>query len=93
MTISDDERQKTKIETLESKQKELVSLQENMEKMISDKINQYSTKFLADLEKIMKNSSKNVQMKIKQGDLKLFKEIAENDDEFEKMKLSYQGKN
>jgi hypothetical protein len=93
LTISDEERQKIKIETLESKQQDLEELKENMENIISEKIKQQSTKLLKDLEKIMENSSKRVQMRMERGDLKLFKEISENDVEFEKMKLSYQGKN
>jgi len=93
LTIDSTERQKTKIETLESKQAELENLQEHMENIISEKIKHQSTKLLKDLEKIMENSSKKVQMKMERGDLKLFKGMSKNGAEFEKMKSSYHNKN
>ena len=90
-------KEKSKLEEEKMKygnlEKDFESLKDNMENIISEKINQYSSKFVKDLEKIMENSSKKVQMKMERGDLKLFKEIAENDEEFEKMKSSYHNKN
>ena len=73
--------------------KELEYIKENMENIISEKIQQQSTKLLKDFEKIMENSSKKVQRTIVKGDMQLFKGISENEDELKKMKSSYQCKN
>ena len=64
-----------------------------MENIIAEKINKYSSKFIKDIEKMMDQSTKKAQMKIEKGDMKLFKEISENDVELEKMKSSYHNKN
>ncbi|MGY5144393.1 MAG: tyrosine-type recombinase/integrase [Candidatus Nitrosopumilus sp. bin_32a] len=89
LTISDEERQKIKIETLESKQKDIENLQENMEKIIAEKMNQYSSKFIKDFEKIMDKSMKRSSLTLEKNDLKLLKEMSEDDEEFEKMKSVY----
>ena len=89
LTISDEERQKIKIETLESKQQEFEELKDNMENVISEKINQYSSKFIKDLEKMMDESAIGSSIKMKKSDLKLFKKISENNEEFEKIKSVY----
>jgi len=78
LTISDEERQKTKIETLESKQNEIENLKENMENMISEKMNQYSTKFIKDFKKIMDENRNRVNKEMEQGDLELFKKMTTN---------------
>ena len=78
LTISDEERQKTNIETLESKQNEIETLKENMENMISEKMNQYSTKFIKDFEKIMDENRNRVNKEMEQGDLELFKKMTTN---------------
>lgn len=89
LTISKEERQKIKIETLESKQQELDELKDNMESIISEKINQYSSKFIKDLKKMMDESAIRSSIKMKKSDLKLFRKISENDDEFGKIKSVY----
>jgi len=59
LTISDEERQKLKIEKLEQKkteleqkEKEIENLKENMEKMVDEKIGEYNQKFMKNLEKM-----------------------------------------
>jgi len=89
LTIAEEERQKTKIETLESKQAELENLQEHMENIISEKISQYSSKFIKDFEKMVDKSIKHSSLRMKKDDLKLLREISENDEEFEKIKSIY----
>jgi len=59
LTISDEERQKIKIEKLEQKktelerkEKEIENLKENMEKMVDEKVGEYNQKFMKNLEKM-----------------------------------------
>jgi len=89
LTISDEERQKIKIETLESKQQDLEELKENMENIISEKINQYSSKFIKDFEKMVDKRMKRSSLQMEKNDMKLLREISENDEEFEKIKSIY----
>ena len=70
-------------------EKDFESLKGNMESIISEKITQQSTKLLKDLEKIMENSSKRVQMKMESGDIDLLKKISKDDLELAKMKDCY----
>jgi hypothetical protein len=69
--------------------KELDYIKENMEKIISEKFKQHSTKLLKGLEKIMENSSKKVQMKMERGDIELLKKMSKDDLELAKMKDCY----
>jgi site-specific recombinase XerD len=69
--------------------KELDNLKENMEDIIARKIDQYSSKFIKNLEKMMEQSTKKVQVKMEKGDTKVFKQMAENDSELIKMKNAY----
>jgi len=59
LTISDEERQKLKIENLEKvkenlekREKEIDDLKENMDKIIEEKIGEYDQKFVENLEKM-----------------------------------------
>ena len=59
LTISNEERQKIKIEKLEQKktelerkEKEIENLKENMEKMVEKKIGEYNQKFMENIEKM-----------------------------------------
>ena len=89
LTISDEERQKIKIETLESKQQEFEELKDNMENIISEKINEYSSKFIKEMEQMMDENRKKSSLQMRKNDLKLFRELSENDSEFEKIKSIY----
>ena len=69
--------------------KELENLKDNMENIISQKIHQYSSKFIKDFEKMVDKSIKCSSLQMKKNDLKLLRKISENDKEFEKIKLVY----
>ena len=68
---------------------ELENLKGNMENIISKKFHQFSSKFIQDFEKMVNDNIKRSSMQMKKNDLKLLKEISENDEEFEKIKTVY----
>ena len=86
-------KEKSKLEQEKMKyghlEKDFESLKDNMENIISEKIHQYSSKFIKDFEKMVDKNIKRSSLRMEKNDLKLLKEISENDEEFEKIKLVY----
>jgi integrase/recombinase XerD len=68
---------------------ELESLKENMESIISEKMNQYSFKFIKEMRQMMDENSKKSSLQMNKNVLKLFRELSEDDKEFEKIKSVY----
>ena len=64
----------------------LEDLEKNMESIISKKINEYSTQFIKNLEKMFDDNRNRVNQEMKERVLELFRKMAANDKEFQKMK-------
>ncbi|MEX0861123.1 tyrosine-type recombinase/integrase [Nitrosopumilus sp.] len=73
----------------QSIKEELEHLKENMEDIISKKVSQYSSKFIKEFEKMMDKRIKQSNLQMEKNDLELFREISENNEEFEKIKSVY----
>ncbi len=80
LTISDDERQRLKIEeleqsnnALEKKEKEIKGLKDNMERIVDKKIDEFGKRFVKEMERFYEEHG-----------LKLNKELDRMDAEFEK---------
>ena len=81
LTISEEERQKVKIESLEkikenleSKQLELENLQSNMDTIIEQKISKYNEKFIKEIEKMYEKENSRLQNRLVKIDEKFIKE-------------------
>ena len=70
-------------------EKEVKNLKENMENIISEKISEYSSKFLKDLERMFDENRNRANAEMEKKDLELFRKLSEKGEEFEKIKSVY----
>jgi hypothetical protein len=60
-----------------------------MESIIVEKMNQYSSKLVKDLEKMMEDRAKKASINMEKKDLELLRKISENNTEFKELKENY----
>ncbi len=76
MAIEKEEIQKTKIETLESKQLELENLKENIENVIEQRISKHHQKFIEQIESIYDKENSSLQKRLDLMDKKFSEKIS-----------------
>jgi len=86
LTISDDER--TKMENMKLKQEKFDSVN-IIDKLVKEKVEEYTSKFVKDLEKMMEDNAKKASIKMEEKDLELLRKISENNAEFKELKENY----
>jgi integrase/recombinase XerD len=86
LTISDDQR--TKMENMKLKQEKSDS-EKTIDKLVKEKIEEYTSKFVKDLEKMMEDNVKKASIKMEEKDLELLRKISENNAEFKELKENY----
>lgn len=86
LTISDDER--TKMENMKLKQEKFDSVN-IIDKLVKEKVEEYTSKFVKDLDKMMEDSAKKASIKMEEKDLELLRKISENNAEFKELKENY----